>query len=258
MAGVDSPDRPAPANEPAPEGRPRLSVVIPAYDELPNLRELLPRVTEILATLDVARAEVLVVVRNGAAEDEMVELRGLGATPVRRAPTDSFGDAIRSGLASVDPSTDLVVTLDADGSHDPGTLPRLLEAADRADVVVASRYVAGGETDNTFALRAMSRCLNVAYGVVLGIHCRDVSTNYKLYHRADIDGLQLVSDSFDIVEELLFRVKQRHGATFVIAEVPDHFYERRHGVTKRRLGPFIVSYLTTLARLRRQASRGGQ
>jgi dolichol-phosphate mannosyltransferase len=258
MAGVDTPERRAEMYRAAPAGDVRLSVVIPAYDELPNLRELLPRLREVIAGVDAASAEVIVVVRNAAEEAELTELRELGATPVRRAPTDSFGDAMRSGLSSVDPSTDLVVTLDADGSHDPATLPRLLKAADRADVVVASRYVAGGETDNSFALRAMSRCLNVAYGVVLGIHCRDVSTNYKLYRRADIEGLQLVGDSFDIVEELLFRIKQRHGADFVIAEVPDHFYERRHGVTKRRLGPFIVSYLTTLARLRRQASRGGQ
>lgn len=224
----------------------RLSVVMPAYEELPNLRELLPRLLETVEAVPNLSTAIHVVVPGFTDQDELDEIRRLGATPVLRGPTDSFGDAIRSGIAAVDPEADLVIVMDADGSHDPSTIPRLLDAAGSAHVVVASRYVAGGTTDNSFALRAMSRALNGAYRVILGISCHDISTNFKLYRRADLAQITLTSKDFDIVEEILFRLKMIHGRSLTIVEVPDRFFERHHGVTKRKLGPFVVSYLKTL------------
>jgi len=224
----------------------RLSVVLPAYDELPNLRELLPRIIASIARVPNLTAEINVIVPGFTKESETAEIGALGAKPVLRGPTDSFGDAIRSGIASVDPASDVVIIMDADGSHDPSTIPRLLEALDGAHVVVASRYVDGGTTDNSFALRAMSRALNTAYRVILGIACKDVSTNFKLYRRADLAQITLTGKDFDVVEEILFRLKMLHGKSLVIKEIPDRFFERNHGVTKRKLGPFVISYLKTL------------
>jgi dolichol-phosphate mannosyltransferase len=235
----------------------RLSIVMPAYDELPNLRELLPRVSASVATLAGVSAEITVVLPAQASEADVAELTTLGARPVRRGPTDSFGDAIRSGIAAADPASDYLLIMDADGSHDPATIPRLLAAVDGAHVVVASRYVAGGTTDNSFILHAMSRALNLAYRVILGIACNDVSTNFKLYRRADLAKITLTTKDFDVVEEILFRLKVLHGKSLVITEVPDRFFERNHGVTKRKLGPFVVSYLKTLLYLSWLGRRGG-
>lgn len=230
------------------------SVVMPAFDELPNLRELIPAI--LAATESSGLVEVIPVLRSGAPQSEEDELRNLGARPIRRGPSDTFGDAMRSGLAAVSADSEFVVTMDADGSHDPATIPSLLAVAPTSHVVVASRYVAGGSSDNSLPLRLMSRALNRTYGVVLGIHCHDVSTNFKVYRREDVSGLVLTCQAFDVVEELLFRVRQRHGSDFVLTEVPDRFHERRHGTTKRQLGPFIAAYVGTLARLRWQASFG--
>jgi dolichol-phosphate mannosyltransferase len=140
--------------------------------------------------------------------------------------------------------------MDADGSHDPATIPRLLSARCHADIVIASRYVKGGRTDNGFVLTAMSRSLNVAYGLVLGLKCHDVSTNFKLYKYDQIRAVDLACRNFDVVEELLFRVRQQVGASLRILEIPDYFRERDEGVTKRQLGPFVASYLATLIKLR--------
>lgn len=227
----------------------RLAVVMPAYDELPNLRKILPSLMSALS-IDGVDPVVLVAVRAETPESDLVELRALGAHPVRRAPTDSFGDAIRSGIAACAPDTDVVVFMDADGSHDPGTIPRLLASADDADVVIASRYVEGGRSDNGAMLRGMSRSLNLAYSVVLGLKCRDLSTNFKLFHYADIRDVTLTCSNFDVVEELLFRVRQAKGPSLRIVEIPDYFHERDEGETKRQLGPFVASYLLTLVRLR--------
>lgn len=237
-------------------GPTHLAVVMPAYGELPNLRELLPRLVDVAAMVPGLRLDVHPVLPVEASEAEVQELTALGAHPVRRGPTDSFGDAIRSGIAAADESAQFVIIMDADGSHSPETIPRLLEALGDADVAVASRYTHGGSSDNAFVLRLMSRLLNDSFRLILGIGCTDLSTNFKLYRRVDLAQIRLTCRDFDVVEEILFRLKQLHGGHLRIVEVPDRFHERRHGETKRRLGPFIVSYMTTLLRLRLHHGQG--
>ncbi len=228
-----------------------VAVVIPAYDEAESLRVLLPELRSVLDDLPDCGSRVHVVLRTGAGQAEMDEVRSLGAEPFRRSPSDTFGDAIRTGIRSVPAEVDYVVIMDADGSHSPQTVPRLLEWAEGNDVVVASRYVQGGQSDNGAVLRGMSRTLNLGFRLVLGIPCRDVSTNYKLYHREPLQRITLTCDNFDIVEEILFRLHREAGThAFRVHEVPDYFHERVHGDSKRRLGPFVASYLVTLARLR--------
>lgn len=234
------------------KGAVRLSIIIPAFDELPNLRELIPRIHTTIEELPNFMTEILVVLPTIATALEEEEIGVLGARVVIREPGDSFGDAIRCGISSLSAESRYVIVMDADGSHDPSTIPRLLSARHGAHVVVASRYTPGGTTDNSIILRAMSRVLNFSFSVVLGIQCRDVSTNYKLYIRSDLDQLKLSCMDFDIVEEILYGIKSLHEKAFVVREVPDHFYARNHGVTKRRLGLFIASYLSTLVRLRWQ------
>mgnify|MGYP003837587325 CR=1 FL=1 len=227
-----------------------LSIVIPAYDELLNLRELVPEIKRVTQQLQNFSTEILIVLPSIAKPEEIQEIKNFGATVVIRQPTDSFGDALRSGFAAVSDMSEFVLVMDADYSHNPLAITRLLAASSGAHVVVASRYTHGGTTANSLLLKIMSRLLNLAYSIVLGINCRDISTNYKLYRRSDIKNIVLICKDFDIVEEILFQVKSIHGQSFVIREVPDHFYERKFGVTKRQLRPFIISYFRTLVRLK--------
>ena len=227
-----------------------LSIVIPAYDELLNLRELVPEIKRVTQQLQNFSTEILIVLPSIAKPEEIQEIKDFGATAIMRLPTDSFGDALRSGFAAVSESSEFVLVMDADYSHNPLAIPRLLAASSEAHVVVASRYTHGGTTSNSLLLKIMSRLLNLAYSIVLGINCRDISTNYKLYRRSDLKNIVLNCKDFDIVEEILFKVKSIHGHSFVIREVPDHFSERKFGVTKRQLGPFIISYFRTLVRLK--------
>ena len=227
-----------------------LSIVIPAYDELLNLRELVPEIKRVTQQLQNFSTEILIVLPSIAKPEEIQEIKNFGATVIMRQPTDSFGDALRSGFAAVSESSEFVLVMDADYSHNPFAIPRLLAASSGAHVVVASRYTHGGTTANSLLLKIMSRLLNLAYSIILGINCRDISTNYKLYKRSDLKNIVLNCRDFDIVEEILFKVKSIHGHSFVIREVPDHFSERKFGVTKRQLGPFIISYFRTLVRLK--------
>jgi len=227
----------------------RVAVVLPALEEMEALRPLVERLT---AALDDVPYEscIILVLSTSASDADIAELRSRGVVAIRRAPTDSFGDALRSGIAQVPGEYEYVIFMDADGSHAPETIPRLLELGGSATVVVASRYVSGGSSDNGLILRAMSRCLNVTYGLVLGIRCRDVSTNFKLYRHEYLKRISLRCSDFDVVEEILFKVKKSAGREFTLVEIPDRFHARASGKTKRRLGPFVVSYIVTLMRLR--------
>lgn len=232
---------------------PQLTVIVPAYDEIENLRLLLPEMNSVLReSQQILSYEIVVVLPTFSSTDEMTEIAKLGANPVRRSPTNSFGDAVRSGIRSIPRNSVYTIFMDADGSHKPSTLQDLCEADPKAHVVVASRYVRGGHSENSFILRLMSRVLNLAYSLILGIRCRDVSTSYKRYLSSDLKDLVLKGNDFDVVEELLFRVRKLHGDDFVLLEIPDVFLERAKGVSKRKLGPFIISYLVSMYRLSRE------
>ena len=95
----------------------------------------------------------------------------------------------------------------------------------------------------------MSRALNATYGLVLGIRCRDISNSFKLYRGDWLRELDLHSDHFDVIEEILFRMGRRHRDLRIV-ELPFTFRKRMYGETKRSLARFVVTYLVTLARLR--------
>lgn len=234
--------------------------MIPAFRELANLAELIPAIRsqfENAASLDNVSFVIVPVVEIGSPDVDVIT--HLGATPVVREPGDLFGDAMRTGLAEGTSRARYVLVMDADGSHSPATIPRLWEAMTQGsesqpDIVVASRYVAGGSTANALPLRVMSRALNIAYGLVLSLDVRDISTNFKIYRSEILQGMELESSNFDIVEEILAKALFA-TSDLRIVEIPDHFHERLHGESRRRLGPFVVTYLLTLLRLRVAASR---
>jgi dolichol-phosphate mannosyltransferase len=139
--------------------------------------------------------------------------------------------------------------MDGDGSHAPEFIPNFLKVADAYDVVIASRYVKGGASDNSMHLLFMSKIVNVLYSVVLNLNCKDVTNSFKLYRAALLKPLTLYSKNFDIIEEMLFKMK-RNCRKLRILELPFTFKERMFGHTKRNLFMFMLSYSFTLLKLR--------
>jgi dolichol-phosphate mannosyltransferase len=230
------------------EGVLAYSVVLPAYLEEENLRFLLPRLA---ATMDEVRApyEIIVVDTTSPLDNTEKVCREWGARYVPRQPANSFGDAVRSGIAAA--AGERIIFMDADGSHSPEFIGRLIEADSSGtyDVVIASRYVKGGLTDNSLTLVLMSRLLNWTYSLVLGLRCKDVSNSFKMYRGPQLKALQLTSGNFDIVEEILFKLN-REQRGLKICEIPYSFKQRAFGKTKRNLVQFVFTYLTTIIRLR--------
>ena len=223
-----------------------LSVVMPAYQEEENLRILLPRIIESLQSLG-DTWEVVVVDTMTPLDATSEVCNQLKVRYVSRQGGNLYGDAVRTGIAQA--RGEFVVFMDSDGSHSPEWIPKLYVHHASDDVVIASRYIEEGFTENNRTLVFMSRVLNWTYSFVLGIRCKDVSNSYRLYPGAHLRVQKLKCANFDIVEEILFKLS-RQNRPLRIREVPFTFKQRMFGKTKRKLLQFIATYLFTLIKLR--------
>lgn len=223
-----------------------LTIVIPAYNEAENLQILLPRLARVLSQAGII-SKILVVDRIKKTDDTPAICRKYGAAYINRENSDSFGDAIRTGIAHAKGS--FVAFMDADGSHAPEFMTELYRFRNDYDVVIASRYVEGGGTENNKTLVLMSRAVNLIYSVVLNIHCKDISNSFKLYRQELFAGIKLYCNNFDIVEEILFKIV-KNNPNVRIKEIPFNFERRKFGETKRNLFAFMISFTVTLFKLR--------
>lgn len=224
----------------------KLCVVIPAYLEEENLRLLLPRLRQVLGSLGV-RHEVLVVDAHEPLDNTKDVCDEFNARYLNRSGGNLFGDAIKTGIRET--YGEYTIFMDGDGSHSPEFIRNLYGGLEDNDIVIASRYVEGGSTDNTRILIVMSHMVNLLYSLILNLKCKDVSNSFKIYRTSLLKGLTLRCDNFDIVEEILFKIKKSHRDV-KIKEIPFAFKKRMFGHTKRNLFAFMFSFLITLIRLR--------
>jgi hypothetical protein len=123
--------------------------------------------------------------------------------------------------------------MDADLSHRPEELPRLLEGARTHHVTIGSRYVPGGRVQNwSLVRRALSRGGNLYVRLLLGLPVRDATSGYRVYRRDALRELinrQLRSEGYGFQIELAYRAWRRGMS---VGEVPITFEERRHGHSK--------------------------
>ncbi len=212
-------------------------LVLPTYNEVENID---PFVRAVLPQLASAAPDhhLLIVDDNSpdgtgsvadrlAAEFEPVEVlhrpakQGLG-----RAYLAGFRRALESGA-------DLVLEMDADFSHDPADVPRLIEAAADADLVLGSRYVRGGGVSDWGLLRRMLSRGGCWYAQrILGVPVRDLTGGFKCFNRRVLDTIQLDSvhaDGYGFQIELTYYALK---AGFAVVEVPITFRERQVGTSK--------------------------
>jgi len=226
---------------------PELSIVIPAYEEAESLSQVLP-VLQASAKSLTPNFEILVVDTMQTRDSTPALCQQLGVNYVPRRGGDEYGNAVRTGFATA--RGQWVVMMDGDGSHNPATLPLLWENRQNNDLVIASRYVRGGQTENPAILIFMSQIVNVVFRLALRLKCYDVSNSFRLYRGDDVRALRLECNHFDIVEEILVKLTAGRPG-YRIKEVPFTFEQRKGGKTKRQLLVFILGYLGTLWRLLR-------
>jgi dolichol-phosphate mannosyltransferase len=224
-----------------------LSVVLPAYREAASLRSLLPKLVQAVHSVS-ANAEIIVSDSMEPLDDTDTVCKESSVIHIRRSGGNSYGDAVRSGIQRSRGS--FVLLMDADGSHNPEVLPMLWSRRNEAGTIIGSRYVKGGATENPAVLILMSRVLNYAYQIAFRLPVSDVSNSLRLYHGDQLRSLQLVSDNFDIVEEILIRLVAGRTHSTVL-EVPVTFEQRKAGESKRNLPAFMLSYLGSMRKMQR-------
>ncbi len=224
----------------------QLSVIMPAYLEEENLRILLPRVKKVLAELT-SESEIIVVDTEKPMDGTPEACKEVGVTYINRVGSNTYGSAIRSGIAKAQGES--IIFMDADGSHYPDFIKELWAERESNDIVIASRYIEGGHTENSTALVLMSKIVNWGYAFVLGIKAKDVSNSFKLYKGNYLRELTLKCDNFDVVEEVIYKIIKNHK-NCKIKELPFSFKQRMFGETKRNLPQFVLTYILTLIRLR--------
>jgi dolichol-phosphate mannosyltransferase len=220
-------------------------VVLPAYEEEANLETLLPLLRQSADTLGV-NWEILVVDTQQPRDRTPEVCRKNEVRYIPREQGPLYGHAIRTALREA--RGRWIIFMDADGSHNPNFLPSLWAHRETADLVIASRYIQGGKTENPAVLIFMSLMVNVVFRLALGLKCYDVSNSFRLYRGDDLRALQLRCNHFDIVEEILVKLTVARPG-YRIKEIPFVFEKRKAGKTKRNLLLFALGYAATLARL---------
>lgn len=211
---------------------PSAVVCLPTYNE----RENLPRVLDRLAPHGV---RVLVIDDNspdgtGEVADRLAAERDW-VSVLHRERKKGLGPAYLAGFReALRGDTEYVLEMDADLSHDPAVVPRLIEAcANGADVALGSRYVEGGGTENWGLVRRVVSAGGSLYArVLLGVGIRDLTGGFKCFRREvleriDLDAVHSKGYAFQI--ELTYRALR---AGFRIVEVPIVFADRTHGQSK--------------------------
>jgi len=218
-----------------------LSIVIPALNEEANIGELIPRLRQVIP--QICSQYEIIVVDGGSVDGTATMARELGVK-LLTGENGGYGGDLKEGLSAA--QGDYVLTLDADLSHDPSFIPQMWRERKKADVVIASRYVAGGTADMPWDRRFLSLLLNKVFSSVLSLPFKDVSSGFRLYRASSLRPALLKAVNFDVLPEILVRCLVDGWR---IKEIPFRYLRRRSGRSHARLWEFGASYLKTLARL---------
>jgi dolichol-phosphate mannosyltransferase len=238
----------------------RLTICLPTYNERENLEPMLKALEAVIAEHAID-AKVLVVDDGspdgtGELADELAGVlpfvsvlhrqrkEGLGPAYVA-----AFGAALRAGA-------ELVLTMDCDFSHDPNDVPRLVQAAERADIVIGSRYVADGGVRNWGPVRrAVSRGGCLYAQLILGVGIRDLTGGFKCYRK---DVLETIRPERISSKGYAFQIETTYRALrsgFRVTEIPIVFTDREEGRSKmsRRI---VLEAIVRVPALRLRAGLG--
>jgi dolichol-phosphate mannosyltransferase len=209
----------------------RACVVLPTYNERENLPQIVPAILAASPAVDVLVVDDNSPDGTGALADALAA-RDRRVRVLHRPRKDGLGRAYLAGFAgALRSGYGRIVEMDADFSHDPARLPVLL--ATDADLVLGSRYIAGGGTVNWgLGRRVLSRGGSLYARTILGVPVRDLTGGFKCFRRQALERLDLGSvrsSGYAFQIELTFRAIRRG---FKVVEVPITFVDRRVGKSK--------------------------
>jgi dolichol-phosphate mannosyltransferase len=211
----------------------RVLVIIPTYNEADNVRIIVERARRAVPVADVLVADDNSPDGTGSIADELAAADSQ-VHVLHRAGKEGLGAAYLAGFAwARDLGYDAVVEMDADGSHAPEELPKLLDALGNADAVLGSRWVTGGQVVNwPLSRHLISRTGNLYTRLALRMPFKDATGGYRAYRMKALDSMDLsavASQGYCFQVDLAWRAyRQGHR----VVEVPITFAERERGASK--------------------------
>lgn len=229
----------------------KITVVIPTYNERQNIGPLIDKILG----LGIKNLSIIVVDDNspdgtGKLVDKIAEKKK-GIMVIHRPRKLGLGSAYKAGFQkALKQSSQILVTMDADFSHDPNELPKLLKEINGHDIVVGSRYVKGGKIIGFNSWRSiLSAMAQKTCRILLNLNTHDSTSGFRVYKTKAIQGIDFFSikaEGYSFLIEAIFRC-QKKG--FLIKEVPIVYQMRREGSSKISQNE-IVKALVTVTRLK--------
>jgi glycosyltransferase involved in cell wall biosynthesis len=226
-----------------------LSIVIPAYNEERFIGTLLERIRKVDLT-PLGLSKEVIVVDDHSADRTSEIVRGFAEARLERLPANGGkGKAVRRGMSMA--TGRYLIIQDADLEYEPADYIPMLRAllAGEGDVVYGSRYLGHGRHRNqSLAAYVGGRSLSVAGWLATGRYLTDTVTAYKLFHRADIAGIDLQTSGFELDHEITARILARGKR---IVEVPIRYAPRSREEGKKIGARDWFTALKTFWRFRR-------
>jgi dolichol-phosphate mannosyltransferase len=231
------------------EVREKTLIVIPTYNERENIVDLLKQIGEIVPGAHVVVVDDRSPDGTGAAVRSFSgDVGGASVVLIERAGARGLGNAYREGLRyGLDHGYDILVTMDADFSHNPLHLPAILEACQGNDVIIGSRYIRDGGTINWRIRRILLSWLANRFArFILDLKGADLTSGFRAYRRKILEDIvpeKVQSNGYSFLVEMLFRAQRKNAR---VAEVPIVFFDRTMGTSKISRREIFLSVFTVL------------
>ena len=233
------------------EGLPKISVIIPTYNEVDNIEDLIVGLRAVLRDVEYQ----IVVVDDNSPDGTFYAVKQIAerdphVLPLLRQSKQGLASAIMHGYKESDGK--IIVMMDSDLSHRPEDLPAMLEAVREYDIVIGSRYVEGGSILGMSAYRKLASRVSIGVSrMMLDLPYEDTTSGFAVFRRGVLDYVEprLEPSGFKLLLEILVKCPEAQ-----VKELPITFINRRRGSSKFGAGE-VLKFLNLCFRLRGQ--RGG-
>jgi len=225
-----------------------VSVIVPTYNEKENLPTLVDEINKVFVDGKII-GEVVIIDDNspdgtGQLAEQLKEKYKF-LKVIHRPSKLGLGSAYREGFRAAE--SKLLFTMDADLSHDPSYIPRFIEKAEHADVVVGSRYIEGGAIVGWGLYRKMvSKLANLLARIATGVDVSDMTSGYRAYRKEVFEKVtteRIKSSGYAFQLEIIYEIRKKG---FKIDEVPIVFTDRRKGKSKLGMRDIISFLILTI------------
>lgn len=215
-----------------------LSFILPTINEAGNVGALIRALRETFP------GAAFIVIDGDSSDATRQEAQAEGARVL--VNVDGYAASLLQGLREA--ASEWALVMDADGSHTAQDALKLWQARESADLVVGSRFAAGGGSDGSALRRSLTRVLASLFAVLARLPARDVSSGFRLYRRAMFAGAKINARFFEVQPALLAWAKAQNAR---VKEVGIHYHQRGKGRSKNRVLRYGFAFLRQLWRVRR-------